>query len=148
MRETLRVGAYAVCVRDGQVLLARWIGDDERLWTLPGGGVEHGEDPYDAVLREVAEETGYAVEPTVLLGVHTRRSVQPRRRLRLLPGRHDHVALRIVYEARVTGGTTDLAAWYPLDEVEGLTRTSLVDVGLHLWRARPAHGHATAPEPA
>lgn len=27
-------------------------------WTLPGGKVEHAEDPFDAMVREVAEETG------------------------------------------------------------------------------------------
>ena len=55
-----RVAAYAVIVRDDEVLLCRLsprISPDER-WTLPGGGVEHGEHPRDAVLREIAEETG------------------------------------------------------------------------------------------
>ena len=40
---SLRVGAYAVCLRDGAVLLARLTGTDPR-WTLPGGGLDHGED--------------------------------------------------------------------------------------------------------
>ena len=30
----------------------------DELWTLPGGGLDHGEDPRDAVVREVHEETG------------------------------------------------------------------------------------------
>ncbi|WP_345028325.1 hypothetical protein [Kutzneria kofuensis] len=34
----MRVAAYAVCVRDGAVLLARWVGPEGKLWTLPGGG--------------------------------------------------------------------------------------------------------------
>ena len=55
------LGAYALC-RDpaGRLLLAR-LGPgplDEGLWTMPGGGVEWGEDPDDAVLRELAEESG------------------------------------------------------------------------------------------
>ena len=55
------LGAYALC-RDpsGRLLLAR-LGPgllDEGLWTMPGGGVEWGEDPDDAVLRELEEETG------------------------------------------------------------------------------------------
>lgn len=134
-----------MCVRDDQLLLARWTGrDGVPEWTLPGGGMEHGEDPYDTVLREVEEETGYLVEITALLGVHTRR-------LRL-PGRFgrpvDHQGLRLVYEARITGGelrpevggSTDLAAWHPLEAVDRLNRVGLVDVGLALWRERPVTG--------
>ena len=29
------------------------------LWTTPGGGIEQGEKPFDAALREFVEETGY-----------------------------------------------------------------------------------------
>ncbi|MFF1560207.1 NUDIX hydrolase [Streptomyces sp. NPDC058279] len=55
----------AVIVRDGSVLMVRERGrgaagrhDGPEYWTLPGGGLEPGEDPRDAVRREVAEETG------------------------------------------------------------------------------------------
>lgn len=61
---SFRLAAYAVCVEDGRVLLTRWVpptGDP--TWTLPGGRVDHGEDPFDAVLREVAEETGGGLRP-------------------------------------------------------------------------------------
>ncbi|MGW0390176.1 NUDIX hydrolase [Streptomyces sp. NPDC003042] len=55
----------AVIIRDGCVLMVRERGrgpsglhDGPEYWTLPGGGVESGETPLDAVRREVAEETG------------------------------------------------------------------------------------------
>ena len=132
-----------MCVRDGQLLLARWIdGDGVPEWTLPGGGMEHGEDPYDTVRREVDEETGYDVEVTGLLGVDSIRRRFPRRFGRTV----DHHGLRLVYEARITGGelrpeiggSTDMAAWHPLEEVADLNRVGLVDAGLALWRERPA----------
>ncbi|MDQ0601707.1 8-oxo-dGTP diphosphatase [Streptomyces canus] len=147
MRKKLRVAAYAICVRDGKLLLARWIDDSGRPeWILPGGGMEHGEDPYDTVLREVDEETGYAIEITGLLGVDTRRHTYTRRFGRVV----DHHALRLVYEGRITGGelrheiggSTDMAAWHDLDAVAGLNRVPLVDIGLRLWRERPAAGRA------
>ena len=56
---SFRLAAYAVCIEDGRVLLAHCVQPKgESVWTLPGGGVEHAEDPFDAVIREVAEETG------------------------------------------------------------------------------------------
>ncbi|MEU3839162.1 NUDIX hydrolase [Streptomyces sp. NPDC028635] len=153
MRRKSRVAAYAVCVRDGQLLLARSPGlDGSPEWVLPGGGVEHGEDPADAVVRELAEETGYDVEPTALLGVHSSHRVFRRRGLRRPV---DHHGLRLVYEARVTGGelsfevngSTDMAAWHDLDAVPGLPRARMVEVGLRLWRERPATGRVVVPAP-
>jgi 8-oxo-dGTP pyrophosphatase MutT (NUDIX family) len=145
MREELRVAAYAVCVRDERMLLARWVArDGARRWTLPGGGMEHGEDPYDTVVREAEEETGYTVEPVTLLGLDSIRRTYPRP----LGAHADFHGLRIVYEGRVTGGelrhetdgSTDMAAWHPLEAVPGLQRVGLVDVGLRLWRERPTVG--------
>ncbi|MGY0067330.1 NUDIX hydrolase [Streptomyces sp. QTS137] len=148
MRQTLRVAAYAVVVRDGQLLLARSpVPGGAPEWVLPGGGMEHGEDPYDTVRREVEEETGYRVEVTGLLGVDCVRRAFPRRPL-LLRRAVDHQAVRLVYEGRIVGGelrneiggSTELAAWQPLDAVADLVRVGLIDTGLRLWRERPAAG--------
>jgi len=135
VRRRLRVAAYAIGLRDGQVLLARFIGAQPHEWTLPGGGVEHGEDPADAVLRELTEETGYAGRVVRLLGIHSARYEFPRDY-----GVEDHHALRIMYEVDLVGGelrhevggTTDLARWFPLDVVAGLERAGFVDIGVAL----------------
>ncbi|GAB2844407.1 hypothetical protein GCM10027074_08920 [Streptomyces deserti] len=146
------MAAYAVCVRDGQSLLARSPAPDGTPeWVLPGGGTEHGEDPYDTVRREVEEETGYRIEVTGLLGVDSSHRTFPGR----FPRRTvDHHGVRLVYEGRVVGGelrnevggSTDLAAWQDLDAVPGLVRVRLVDIALRLWRERPAAGRPTAVE--
>lgn len=154
MRRNLRVAAYAVCVRDGQILLARSPGPDGTPeWVLPGGGMEHGEDPYGTVRREVMEETGYRIQVTGLLGVDSHRLTLRRRRHHRR--RTDHHALRLVYEGEVVGGelrfevdgSTDFAAWRDLSVVPDLNRVPLVDTALRLWRERPANGHLTAETP-
>jgi 8-oxo-dGTP pyrophosphatase MutT (NUDIX family) len=150
MRRNLRVAAYAVCVRDGQLLLARSPGPGGTPeWVLPGGGMEHGEDPYDTVRRELTEETGYRIAVTGLLGVDSQRLTVGRHR------RTDHHALRLVYEGEViggelrheVGGSTDFAAWQELTAVPDLNRVPLVDIALRLWRERPASGRLTAEAP-
>ncbi|NED97814.1 NUDIX hydrolase [Phytoactinopolyspora alkaliphila] len=146
MEKKLRVAAYAVCISDGQVLLARYVSPDraEKYWTLPGGGVDHDEDPYRAVVREVAEETGYDARIEQLLGVDSRS-----RRVTRDGTETDMHLVGIYYRARVIGGeltheidgSTDLAAWVPLSEVKTLERAALVDTGLALVSTQPLDGH-------
>ncbi|WP_329566462.1 NUDIX hydrolase [Kitasatospora sp. NBC_01266] len=144
----VRPAAYAVCVEDERILLARWVSHEgERLWTVPGGGLDHGEDPYDAAIREVEEETGYLVELERLLGVDSHHVIYPPDPVNG-PSPRDFQGLRIIYQGRIAGGelrnetagSTDLARWIPLAEVEGLPRVPLVDIAIALYRERPALG--------
>ncbi|WP_406117081.1 NUDIX hydrolase [Streptomyces anulatus] len=142
-----RLAAYAVCIEDGRVLLALAVGPDgERTWTLPGGGVEQSEDPYDTVIREVAEETGLEAVVERLLGVDSRVIPAGERRR---PDGPEHQNIGVFYRVRVTGGRlrtepngdTAESVWTPLPEVARLHRSSLVDIGLALARTLPPSGH-------
>jgi ADP-ribose pyrophosphatase YjhB (NUDIX family) len=65
-----KVAAAAVVARDGKVLLVRrTMTPGQGKWTIPGGFVEFDEDPREAVVREVLEETGYQVKVVGLLDV-------------------------------------------------------------------------------
>ncbi|GAW51681.1 MULTISPECIES: NUDIX hydrolase [unclassified Nocardioides] len=141
-----RLGAYAVVVDtvDGraQVLLALWNEPSRPQWTLPGGGVDLDETVEEGAVRELREETGYDVELVRLLGVDTwvipveDRTTGSRRPLR---------NVRVIFEARIVGGelthevdgSTDEAQWFPVDEVAGLDRVALVDVGMRMAGLSP-----------
>jgi 8-oxo-dGTP pyrophosphatase MutT (NUDIX family) len=56
----------------GRVLLVRH--SYKTGWALPGGGVDRGEPPAQAVLRELAEEVGLSGGTVQFLGLYTRRA--------------------------------------------------------------------------
>lgn len=142
-----RVGAYAVIVRGDEVLLCRLAERVTRseLWSLPGGGVEHGEDPRDAVVREVREETGLPVTISEDARVFSLHVADAWRRGR----RTDAHSIRIVYEGWVPAdapeprvvevdGSTAEAAWKPIaGALDGsVPVASLVTEALEAYRIR------------
>jgi ADP-ribose pyrophosphatase YjhB (NUDIX family) len=65
----VRLGAFAI-VFDGQGKILLCHRRDMDAWNLPGGVVEDGELPNDAVIREVFEETGLKVDIERLAGIY------------------------------------------------------------------------------
>ena len=63
------LAASAAIVRDGKVLVVRRARKPAlNLYTMPGGVVEAGETLFEAVKREVREETSLEIEPVALAG--------------------------------------------------------------------------------
>lgn len=114
MEKRRRIGAYGV-VRDelGRVLL---VSGSASAWHLPGGGIDHAEDPRKTVAREFQEETGLDVAIVGLRGVSADFVEFPA--LGVLQ-HHD----RLVFDVRVLGGVLtpeegERAAWLRPEEVE------------------------------
>jgi len=123
-KDWVRVAAYAV-VRDDRdrVLLCHihpsvGVGD---IWTLPGGGLDFGEAPAQAALRELEEETGFTGEIDHLLDVDDRLFTSA-------DGHERMHAIRIVYAVRLVGGalrdepngSTDTCRWVEPEEARRL----------------------------
>ena len=110
-------------MRDDKILLSRlapYLAPTER-WTLPGGGIDFGEHPRDAVVREVYEETGLHAQ------VGDRAWIDSALIVGGADGEERH-AVRIVFEGWVgtetpeprvveTDGSTVDARWHRLDDV-------------------------------
>ena len=116
-----RPAAYAVIIEQGKLLMTRWVPEDRALsplWSLPGGGMEPGEQADETALRETLEETGYSVAIEDILGVHA-----------------GHFPVRVVFRAHiVTGelrhevnGSSDTARWVPIAELDTIRYGTLID---------------------
>jgi 8-oxo-dGTP diphosphatase len=135
-----RLAAYAVIRRGDGVLLCR-IGPSypaAGMWTLPGGGIEFGEAPDVAVVREVEEETGLVGRITGEPKILSHTGVWPARRGRDQPIAYHHV--RFVYLMEVVGGSermevdgsTDACGWFTLAQLAELPIVGLVSIALGL----------------
>jgi len=124
--EVQRVAAYGLVVVSEEVLLTRLseVTSAPGRWTLPGGGIDPGEHPRDAVARELYEETGLTGRAVTLLGVDSFSTV----RALADDVTERYHAIRVLYRVEVAatqplqvldvGGSTDEARWHPLTAVD------------------------------
>lgn len=129
VRQWQRISAYGLA-RDGDAMLFVQIGrsphGDVGKWMLPGGGIEHGEHPAEAVVREFAEAIGLQVRVDGLLDVGSDH--------RQLPGGIDFHGIFAVYGVTVVGGQpqpdpdgmVSATRWVPLSELDGLIMVDAV----------------------
>lgn len=118
-----RIAAYAIVVSECGLLATQYSSRTavDGRWGMPGGGIDPGEEPGAAVVREVHEETAQHVELGALVAVQTSHWVGRS------PGGQveDFHAVRLVYRAVCpepgepvvldVGGTTADARWVPVD---------------------------------
>jgi 8-oxo-dGTP diphosphatase len=92
------LGVFAAILDDGGRILCVRMNYAAHAWTTPGGRVEPGESPLDALKREVLEESGLDVEAGELVGVYSK------------PYKDDIV---LFFRASVVGRNP----WQPNDEI-------------------------------
>ena len=138
-------GASAV-VRDGdgRILLLRRA--DNGRWSLPAGMVDPGEQPAEAALREVAEETGVRAEIERLGGVATHAAQYPN------GDRCEYLAVwfrcrAVGGRARPDGEESLEVGWFAPDELPELGEFAKLRIETTAapdgapWFARPGDSH-------
>ena len=128
--EVAAVGAIAI--RDSALLLVqRGHAPDAGKWSIPGGRVEPGETDAEAVVREMAEETGFSVHVVRLAGEIVRPGPSGGRyRIR------DYVVDIIGGTALAGDDAADLA-WVPFADLGARELTSGLLDALTEWTVLP-----------
>ncbi len=129
-----RPSAYGIVIKDGKLLTPKHFGKHN----LPGGGLEFGETPEAAVIREIKEETGITVANPRLVFAYSNLFKMPY----INDGTEFVQALLLYYACDFMGGDfsevrfdeheklySDMPEWCPLDKLPAITV-----VGSHDWR--------------
>lgn len=118
------IGAYGVMIQDGKiVLIKKSRGGYKGKLDLPGGGVEHGETPIEAVRRELEEEVGVSCSKEELIdvaSVHFTWQMDEEAEEDL---HHIGIFYKVEFEQKelkidADGQDSLGAAWYPIQELK------------------------------
>lgn len=141
MKRHTHLGVYGIIIKDNEVLLIQKArGPHTGKWDLPGGSIEFGEEPYEALKREIEEEAGItgivgkirtAISYT-LIYPYTKNQLEELHHIGII---YDVDVLDNRYDLRANGDGQDSlgARWIAIDELSELDVTPFV---AELFRAR------------
>ena len=122
--------------RDGKILLvreARRKGPDNGKWSHPAGWIDVGENPIEAVKREVLEESGFTFSPAHLLGIYS----LVRQDIEAELGATPH-AIKIIFIGDISETQNEKLAddvsetqWFMPDEIYAMDQATLRDLDIN-----------------
>jgi 8-oxo-dGTP diphosphatase len=127
MKQPFTIGAFGL-IRDENKRILLVLRNDMPVWNLPGGGMEKDEAPWQCVVREVKEETGFDVEVVRLVGIYSK------------PKHYDVV---FTFECRISGGQithNDEAAdiqWFDFKDIPKNISPKHLERIEDLWKETP-----------
>ena len=116
------IGVFAAIFDESGRILCVRMNYGTKGWTTPGGRLEAGESPLDALKRKVLEETGLEVEPGALIGVYAK------------PTQNDVV---LCFRAKILRRN----GWRPNGEISEMAYVSATDVPGPMTAAARARIH-------
>jgi mutator protein MutT len=129
----IRPASYGLLIANNTILLCRLSSQTASpgLWTLPGGGLEFGEHPEEALVREISEETGLNAIRWELL--HIQSEVEEYRAKTFHVLRFYYRVPEFAGELQMEqGGSTDACKWFAIRELDTLPVVPMVRFAISL----------------
>jgi len=123
----------AILERNGKILLVEETKKVARgMWSHPAGWIEVGENPLEAVKREVKEETCFDFEPTHILGIYSLLKGNLKQRFGIAPH-----AIKIIFIGEISDKETgkfhddvSRTKWFTPEEIYQMDMNTLRDIDI------------------
>jgi ADP-ribose pyrophosphatase YjhB (NUDIX family) len=123
----------AIIEKDGKILLVRETKEvAKNQWNHPAGWIEVGENPIEAVKREVKEETGFDFTPTYILGVYSLFQKKLKKKFNITPHPIKIIFIGNIYEKRKGKLYEDISEikWFSPKEIAKMNKNTLRDLDI------------------
>lgn len=123
----------AIIEREGKILLVKETKEiAKNQWNQPAGWIELGENPIEAVEKEVREETGFDFEPTHILGIYSLYNTLPKEKFGIVLH-----PIKIIFIGKISEKQTGQLAedasgtkWFLPEEIESMDKKALRDMDI------------------
>ena len=123
----------AIIEKEGRILLVKETKEIAKdLWNHPAGWIELGENPLDAVKREVKEETGYDFTPTHIIGIYSFYKKHLKEKFDITPH-----PIKIIFTGKISENSTNELAkdvsenkWFLPEEIYQMDKDTLRDIDI------------------